>query len=111
MACKYLEKCPFEIKGTICKVGYGHSLCTCFIKLEAEDAQRRESNIYWNNVCTIADRQRKKGIEEYGQGIEDNPESICKRLEYIEEELVDALMYIEWAKAYITDRTEIRSEN
>lgn len=59
------------------------------------------NNPYWNNICAIADRQREKGIKTYGSGIEDNPADIITRIEYLEEELVDALMYCEWIKDYI----------
>ena len=56
------------------------------------------SNPYWKNICAIAERQRKKGIDTYGQGIEANPADIVTRIEYLQEELVDALMYCEWIK-------------
>ena len=59
------------------------------------------NNPYWQNIKDIADRQRKKGIDTYGQGLEANPADIMIRLTYLEEELIDALMYIEWAKDYI----------
>ena len=59
------------------------------------------NNPYWNNICAIADRQREKGIKTYGSGIEDNPADIITRIEYLEEELVDVLMYCEWIKDYI----------
>ena len=59
------------------------------------------NNPYWQNIQDIADRQRKKGIDTYGQGLEENPEDMVTRLTYLEEELIDALMYIEWAKDYI----------
>ena len=59
------------------------------------------NNPYWQNIQDIADRQRKKGMDTYGQGAEANPADIITRLTYLEEELVDALMYIEWAKDYI----------
>ena len=59
------------------------------------------NNPYWQNIQAIADRQRKKGIDTYGQGLEENQADIITRLTYLEEELVDALMYIEWAKDYI----------
>ena len=59
-------------------------------------------NSYWANIEAIADRQRKKGIDTYGQGLEANPEDIMTRLNYLEEELIDALMYIEWAKDYLS---------
>lgn len=56
------------------------------------------SNPYWNNICAIAERQRRKGIETYGKGIEENKAAIITRIEYLQEELVDALMYCEWIK-------------
>ena len=59
------------------------------------------NNPYWQNIQDIAARQRQKGIDTYGQGLEANPADIMIRMTYLEEELVDALMYIEWAKDYI----------
>ena len=58
-------------------------------------------NPYWQNIQAIADRQRTKGTDTYGKGLEANPADIMIRMTYLEEELVDALMYIEWAKDYI----------
>ena len=49
---------------------------------------------------------REKGIAEYGQGLERNPADIVTRLNYLEEELIDALMYIEWAKEYLSHNRE-----
>lgn len=60
-------------------------------------------NPYWKNVCAMAEKQRAKGIATYGQGIESNPADIVTRLEYLQEELIDALMYCEWIKAWIQD--------
>lgn len=57
------------------------------------------ANPYWNNICRIADRQREKGVKTYGQGLEDCSLSDVETLEYLEEELVDALMYIEHIKS------------
>ena len=56
------------------------------------------NNPYWQNIQDIADRQRQKGIDTYGQGLEENPADMVTRLTYLEEELIDALMYIEWLK-------------
>ena len=56
------------------------------------------SNPYWENIEAIAARQRKKGIDTYGQGLEENPADMVTRLTYLEEELIDALMYCEWIK-------------
>ena len=56
------------------------------------------NNPYWQNIQDIADRQRQKGIDTYGQGLEENQADMVTRLTYLEEELIDALMYIEWIK-------------
>ena len=64
------------------------------------------NNPYWQNIQDIADRQRQKGIDTYGQGLEENQADIITRLTYLEEELVDALMYIEWAKEYLSHNRE-----
>lgn len=64
-------------------------------------ARLNEPNPYWQNICSIADRQRQKGFEAYGRGIEDNPADIATRIEYLQEELVDALMYCEWIKDHL----------
>ena len=54
---------------------------------------------YWANVCAIQKRQTEKGIRKYGQRLEDNTAlSQSERLEYLEEELIDALMYLEHIK-------------
>ncbi len=67
-------------------------------------------NPYWENICAIANKQRDKGMKTYGTGIESNPADIITRIEYLEEELVDALMYCEWIKEYIKRREETSYE-
>ena len=62
---------------------------------------RKAKNPYWERILAIADRQRAKGMETYGQGLESNPAAIMTRLEYLEEELIDGLMYIEWIKEWL----------
>ena len=42
-------------------------------------------------------------MKTYGRGLEDNPLSITERITYLEEELIDALMYMEHIKAYLED--------
>lgn len=54
-----------------------------------------KNNPYWERITAIANRQREKGISEYGQGIECDNADIMTRLDRIEEELIDALMYLE----------------
>ena len=56
------------------------------------------ANPYWERITATAERQREKGLREYGQGLEANPADIVIRLNYLEEELIDALMYCEWIK-------------
>ena len=59
-----------------------------------------DSNPYWERVCEIARKQREKGIDTYGMGLENNQMDIISRITYLEEELVDGLMYCEWAKEW-----------
>ena len=55
---------------------------------------------YWGEICKIQARQTEKGLAKYGQRLEDNENlGIIERLEYLEEELIDGLMYIEHIKA------------
>lgn len=65
------------------------------------------SNPYWERITQMADRQREKGISTYGQGLEQNivPDAL-KRIEYIQEELIDALMYMEWLKEKLEEGEE-----
>lgn len=55
-------------------------------------------NPYWDQITDIANRQREKGIKTYGRGLEADEADIITRLERIEEELIDALMYLEHLK-------------
>lgn len=65
-------------------------------------------NPYWERICAISEKQRAKGMETYGQGLESNPMAIKERLEYLEEELIDGLMYIEHIKEWFTNgRSEV----
>lgn len=57
-----------------------------------------EDNPYWERIQALAARQRAKGIEKYGYGLEDNPAAIEERIQHLEEELIDALHYCEWIK-------------
>lgn len=55
--------------------------------------------MYWDNISKIQKRQTEKGLKTYGQVLEDNTElSTEEVLTYLEEELIDALMYIEHIK-------------
>lgn len=57
---------------------------------------------YWARISAIKDKQTSKGVEEYGQTLEENTDiSPIERLTMLEEELIDGLMYIEHLKECI----------
>lgn len=64
------------------------------------------TNPYWENITKLAERQRAKGIQTYGYGLESNPAEVLTRIEYLEEELIDALMYLEWIKEGLSGKRE-----
>ena len=64
------------------------------------------TNPYWDNITSMAQKQREKGIRTYNMGIEDNPEDVVTRINYIQEELIDALMYLEWLKEGLNGKTD-----
>lgn len=60
------------------------------------------NNPYWERITEMATVQREKGIKTYGRGLElFNTPDAFERIEYIQEELIDALMYLEWLKEKI----------
>lgn len=70
---------------------------------EAQKEFKKRVNPYWERISEMAKKQRAKGIDTYGQGLEDNPMTIMERLEYLQEELIDGLMYIEHIKAWLME--------
>ena len=68
----------------------------------------KDDNPYWERICKLSAKQRAKGLETYGQGLESNPAAMQKRIEHLQEELIDALMYCEWMKDKLT---EMEGEN
>lgn len=63
-------------------------------------------NNYWDRITAIYENQREKGLKKYGFPLEANPANIDTRLRYIEEELVDALMYCEWVRDKLQEKGE-----
>ena len=61
------------------------------------------SNPYWERISAIAERQRAKGMGKYGFGLEANPADILERINHLEEELIDGLMYCEWIKDLVEE--------
>ena len=80
--------CPYE-SDALCSFSFAYD------KGRVCDLQ----NPYWRRITQMSDRQREKGIQTYGQGLEQftTPDAL-KRIEYIQEEMIDALMYLEWLK-------------
>lgn len=63
---------------------------------------------YWDNICEIERKQTAKGIATYGQTLEENDSlTTLEKITMIEEELVDALKYLEHLKAEIEKMRQI----
>lgn len=73
--------------------------------LQEDETEWQPPVDYWRNICGINARQEKKGVEEYGQRLEDNTTlSTTQRIEHAQEELIDALKYLEHLKVVTTDK-------
>lgn len=54
---------------------------------------------YWDNITAMAEAQRIKGLQTYGQTLEENKAlNMEERITMLQEELIDALMYLEHIK-------------
>lgn len=103
--CKHGDKGADELpcnhcRGTVSAGSPFYEKCSDFYEPEESE---NPVNPYWERICAIAEKQRAKGLETYGLGLEDNPMEIIERLEYLEEELIDGLMYIEHIKEALKD--------
>lgn len=97
VGCKHEKLNEYEFPCSRCRgsVIYGSPLqekCTDFYEPAATE------NPYWERICAMSERQRNKGMSKYGYGLESNPDGMLKRIEHLQEELIDALMYCEWMK-------------
>lgn len=62
----------------------------------------KSNNPYWSNITDMYLKQRRKGIETYGQTLENNIELNSEdRIIMVQEELIDALMYLEHIKTLL----------
>lgn len=105
IGCKYDNKEPDELpcshcRGTIIPVNPLYSKCADFY--EPEEPKEPE-NPYWEKICKIADKQRSKGINKYGKGLEYNSADAIARINHLQEELIDGLMYCEWIKEKLSE--------
>ena len=56
---------------------------------------------YWDNINKMQQKQTEKGINKYGQILEENTKMTKnERIEYLQEEMIDALMYCEHIKNF-----------
>jgi hypothetical protein len=99
--CTSCKKCPlFHFPENEC---FGERLKPEIIDRNYEILFGKDSDDrpdYWAEICKIQARQTEKGLSKYGQRLEDNEFlGVIDRLEYLEEELIDGLMYIEHIKA------------
>ena len=68
-------------------------------EIGCEKAGYSDSQRYWQRICMMQKNQTIKGQRKYGQVLEDNVEmTAVERIVYFEEELIDALMYMEHLK-------------
>lgn len=58
--------------------------------------------MYWARICKKQRKQAEKGLRTYGKTLEENRNmTLEERIDYLEEELIDALMYMEHIKELI----------
>lgn len=100
VGCKYENKEPGELpcrycRGTIMPDNQFFAKCADFY--EREEPKEPE-NPYWEKICELANKQRSKGINKYGKGLEYNSADAIARINHLQEELIDGLMYCEWIK-------------
>ena len=53
---------------------------------------------YKEQIVSKMEQQQQKGLEKYGQHLEENDLTIEQKLNHLEEELIDALFYIQHLK-------------
>jgi|GEM_PF-178563 len=71
---------------------------------QIKDSGDGYSTKYRDNILKLMEKQRAKGIAKYGSVLEDNRTlSIEQRIDHLEEELIDALMYCEHIREVLTD--------
>jgi len=57
---------------------------------------------YLDRIIARFRAQQKKGIDKYGQVLENNHTPMLERIEHLAQELTNGLMYIEWIKERAT---------
>lgn len=78
------------------------------ILMELDESNHEAANLgwsaYWRNICEMNRRQEKKGMEKYGEPLEENTTlTTVQRIEHLQEELIDGLKYCEHLKTVLDD--------
>lgn len=103
--CKYDELDGFRLpcshcRGTIEPIEPYYSKCADFYE---PVIPKEPENPYWEKICELAEKQRSKGINKYGKGLEYNTADAIARINHLQEELIDGLMYCEWIKEKLAE--------
>ena len=110
----YPENVPYNHIGCGIWIRYEKGLCCSPISLYLDkkyevitlfEFSEEEADInYRDNIVSLLDRQREKGIKKYGETLEENTTlSTEQRIEHLEEELIDGLEYCEHLKRTFCD--------
>lgn len=84
---------------------YNNNLCIFCDFADGTEGYEIEvpDNPYWQHITALAEKQRAKGMHKYGQGLEANTADILARINHLQEELIDGLMYCEWIKEWVQE--------
>lgn len=78
---------------------HNHRAYACFfVKRKEQPKISVEDNIYREPIIKRVDEQTLKGIKKYGTVLPQNTAPMLDRIEHIQQELTDALVYNEWIK-------------
>ena len=100
--------CPLDISECNPEFANGFQYCWAEIaKHYPDEPVTEEDNPYWERITALAERQRNKGMSKYGQGLEMNTADILERINHLQEELIDGLMYCEWIKDKLSESGEL----
>lgn len=103
--CLYIH--GLESLGSSMRFCRGHSCQECYAReyVEWETKAPQKGGEYWMRICDINAKQEAKGVAKYGQSLEANTTlSTEQRIEHAQEELIDALKYLEHLKAVTGDK-------
>ena len=71
-------------------------------EVEKEELFLAERKTYWDRISDMNERQVRKGVSKYGDILENNTTMPTdQRIEHIEEEMIDALNYLEHLKVVL----------